>query len=140
QADGRASFQEIGDRIGLSMSACHKRTKALEQSGVIERYVAVVSERRAGFSTHAYVEVTLKDQTQKTLEAFERAVARHEQVMECVLISGESDYLLRILCDGVEGYEELHKEFLTTLPGVERLHSKFALRTVCRRHAIPVRA
>ena len=138
QQDGRASFQEIGRKIGLSMSACHKRAKALEKSGVIERYAAVVSEKKVGHSTNSFVRVTLKDQTEETLKAFEQAVISHEQVMDCFLMAGDSDYLLRIVCSGVQGYERLHKSFLTKLPGVERLQSNFALRTVRRQHSVPI--
>lgn len=139
QRDGRASYQDIGESVGLSLSACHKRAKALEASGVIERYAAIIDEEQAGFATSAYVQVALKDQKQETLDAFETEVVRHDQVMECVLMSGGSDYLLRILCDGVKGYEHLHRDFLTSLPGVERVTSSFALRTVCRRTEVPLR-
>ncbi|RZO68128.1 MAG: Lrp/AsnC family transcriptional regulator [Parvularculaceae bacterium] len=140
QRDGRGSFQDIGEAVGLSLSACHKRVKALEQLGVINRYAAILSARELGFRTSAYVQVTLRDQASATLQAFEAAVLETPEIMECALMSGDSDYLLRILCVDVEDYERIHSEVLTALPGVERLKSSFTLRTVCRRTAIPVNA
>ena len=139
QRDARQSLQEIGDAVGLSVSACQKRIKALEKAGLIDRYAAILSARRLGLVTSAYVQVTLRDQARATLEAFESAVLRNQEIMECSLMSGDSDYLLRILCVDVEDYERIHTEVLTILPGVERLKSSFALRTVCRRTAIPMR-
>ncbi|MEO1042016.1 MAG: Lrp/AsnC family transcriptional regulator [Pseudomonadota bacterium] len=139
QSDGRSSYQEVGEAVGLSLSACHKRVKALEQAGVIDRYVAILSAWNLGYRTSAYVQVTLRDQARETLEAFETAVQETPEIMECALMSGDSDYLLRILCTSVEDYERIHSEVLTTLPGVERLKSSFALRTICRRTAVPIR-
>ncbi|ACT60197.1 Lrp/AsnC family transcriptional regulator [Hirschia baltica] len=140
QEDSRASFQEIGARVGLSMSACHKRSRALEERGVIQRYVAILSEEKVGLPTSVFVSVELKDQAEATLHDFEKAVIKSDQVLECNLMSGDSDYLLRVLCNGVEGYEAFHRSFLTKLPGVKRLQSRFGLRTVCRRNQIPVSA
>lgn len=139
QEDSRASFQEIGDKVGLSMSACHKRSKALEEKGIIRKYVALLSEEKVGLPTSVFVSVELQNQAEITLKAFEDAVIKSDQVLECVLMSGDSDYLLRVLCNGVEGYEAFHKTFLTKLPSVKRLQSRFGLRTVCRRNHIPVR-
>lgn len=138
QNEGRASYQEVGDAVGLSLSACHKRVKALEQSGVIERYAAIVSEDQTGFRTSTYIQVRLHDQKQGTLDAFEAQVIQHPEIMDCVLMAGDWDYLVRILCRGVEDYERIHHDILTALPGVERVNSSFALRTICRRTAIPM--
>lgn len=139
QENGRASYQEVGNAVGLSLSACHKRVKALEEDGTIVRYAAIVKEDRIGFHTSTYVQVRLRDQQQATLSAFEAKVLEHPEIMDCVLMAGETDYLLRILCGGVEDYERIHHNILTTLPGVERVHSNFALRTVCRRTQVPVK-
>lgn len=139
QEDGRASYQEIGNAVGLSFSACHKRVKALREQGVIERYAAIVSEEEAGYPISAYVRVTLKDQSSASLEAFETAVADNPEIMECVLMSGDSDYLLRVVCEGIRDYDRIHRSFLTTLPGVESVRSSFALRTIFRRNAVPVK-
>lgn len=139
QENGRASFQEIGEAVGLSLSACHKRVKTLEENGVIERYAAIVKEAHVGFRTSTYVQVRLRDQKQETLDAFEAQVVKHPEIMDCVLMAGDTDYLMRILCEGVEDYERIHHDILTALPGVERLNSNFALRTVCRRTQVPIK-
>lgn len=138
QSNGRASYQEVGEAVGLSLSACHKRVKILEQNGVIERYAAIVSEERVGFRTSTYVQVRLHDQKQETLDAFEAQVVLHPEIMDCVLMAGDTDYIMRILCKGVEDYERIHHDILTALPGVERVNSSFALRTVCRRTQVHV--
>ena len=138
QSQGRASYQEVGDAVGLSLSASHKRVKALENDGTITGYCAPVKEEKVGFSVSTYVQVRLRDQQQATLEAFEAQVVRHPEIMDCVLMAGDIDYLLRILCKGVEDYERIHHHILTALPGVERLNSNFALRTVCRRTQVPI--
>jgi len=138
QLNGRASFQEVGEIAGLSLSACHKRVKALEKDGVIERYAAIVNEDRIGLRTSTYVQVRLKDQQQETLDAFEAQVVTHPEIMDCVLMAGDWDYLIRILCNGVQDYERIHHDILTALPNVERVNSNFALRTVCRRTEVPL--
>jgi len=138
QKDGRASFQSVGEQVGLSLSACHKRTRALEDQGIIEGYRAIVSEEKIGFGASVYVTVSLADQADETLARFERAVVKRDEVQECVLMSGKSDYLLRVICDGLGGYEKLHRDFLTSLPGVSSVTSSFALRTVCRRSHVPL--
>ena len=138
QINGRASFQEVGDAVGLSLSACHKRVKALEKADVIERYAAIVNEEKVGLETSAYVQVRLKDQSQETLDAFEAQVVTHAEIMGCVLMAGDWDYLIRILCNGVQDYERIHHDILTALPGVERVNSSFALRTICRRTEVPL--
>jgi len=139
QEDGLASYQEIGEAVGLSFSACHKRVKTLREQGVIERYAAILNEEKVGYPISAYVRVTLKDQSKATLEAFESAVAKHPEITECVLMSGDSDYFLRILCSGIKDYDRFHREYLTSLPGLESVQSSFALRTVFRRSAVPIR-
>lgn len=139
QQNGRASYQEIGEAVGLSFSACHKRVKVLKERGVIERYAAILNEEKAGYPISAYVRVTLKEQSKDALEAFEKAVARNPEIAECVLMSGDSDYFLRILCGGIKDYDRIHREFLTSLPGVDSVQSSFALRTIFRRTSVPVR-
>lgn len=139
QANGLASYQEIGEAVGLSFSACHRRVKALRAAGIIERYAAILNEEKAGYPISAYVRVTLKDQSKVTLDAFEKAVAKNPEITECVLMSGDSDYFLRILCGGIKDFDKFHREVLTSLPGVDNVRSSFGLRTVFRRSAVPVR-
>lgn len=139
QEEGLASYQEIGDAVGLSFSACHKRVKALKAKGIIERYVAILNEEKVGYPISAYVWVTLKDQSKESLEAFERAISKHAEITECVLMSGDSDYFLRILCGGIKDYDRFHREHLTSIKGVDSVKTSFALRTVFRRNAVPIR-
>ena len=138
QEDSQCPFNELGERVGLSPSACHKRVKDMRRAGVITQQVALVDERKAGLETSVYVQATLKNQQQSTLDAFEKAVGLHREIMECYLMAGLSDYLLRILCRDGADYERIHTEILTRLPGVDRVISNFAIRKVLRRTAIPL--
>jgi Lrp/AsnC family leucine-responsive transcriptional regulator len=130
QTDGRASAAQIGEKIGLSVSATHRRIKHLEDTGVIERYAAVLNPRALGFSTDFYVEIALQSQSEATLEAFEAAVRRSPDIVECHLLTGTFDYLLRICTQGPEDYERVHRHALSALPGVMRMQSSLVLRTV----------
>lgn len=130
QADGRASAAEIGDEIGLSVSATHRRIKQLEDNGVIERYAAVLNRRAIGYTTDFYVEISLQSQSEKVLASFEAAVKDSPDIIECHLVTGASDYLLRVATRGPEDYERVHRQSLAALPGVMRMQSSLVLRTV----------
>jgi DNA-binding Lrp family transcriptional regulator len=130
QADGRASAGEIGERVGLSVSATHRRIKLLEESGAIDRYAAVLDPRALGYTTDFFVEIALQSQSEATFEAFEDAVARTPDIVECHLLTGAFDYLLRIATRGPEDYERVHRHTLSALPGVMRMQSSLVLRTV----------
>jgi len=138
QEDARTPFAELGEQVGLSPSACHKRVKELWRSGIITQEVVLVDEREAGLETSVFVQATLKNQQQSTLNAFEKAVTLHPEIMECYLMAGLSDYLLRILCRDGADYERIHTEILTRLPGVDRVITNFAIRKVFRRTATPI--
>ena len=138
QDDGRTSYADLGERVGLSPSACHKRVRELRGLGIITREVVVVDEDKAGLETSVYVQVTLNNQKQATLDRFESAVALHKEIMECYLMAGLSDYLLRVLCRDGNDYQRIHTQVLTQLPGVERVVSNFAIRKVLRRTAVPL--
>ncbi len=131
--DGRATSAEIGSKVGLSPSAAHRRVKALEEAGVIMGYTARIAADAFGPTTTAFVAVTLDNQRQETMAAFERAVARHREIEDCHLMTGESDYLLRILVRSDDRYERVHQDVLSRLPGVRRLVTSFSIRTVFRR-------
>jgi DNA-binding Lrp family transcriptional regulator len=130
QLDGRASAAEIGEQVGLSVSATHRRIKLLEEEGVIERYAAVLDPRALGYTTDFYVEITLQSQSDETLDAFEAAVQSSPDILECHLLTGGFDYLLRISTSGPEDYERVHRHVLSSLPGVMRMQSSLVLRTV----------
>lgn len=135
ERDGAMTAAAVSERVGLSPSACHRRVKALEAAGVIERYAAIISEKALGRSATVFVAVTLENQRSETMAAFERAVAKCREVQDCHLMTGESDYLLRIVIADDDRYERVHQETLSKLPGVRRLVSNFTIRTVFRRAA-----
>lgn len=138
QVHGRLTNSELAERAGLSASACHRRVKALESAGVIDRYVAILSEKALGRGITVYVQVTLDNQKRETLVAFETAVEAVPEVMECYLMSGDADYLVRVLVRDANDYERVHREVLSGLPGVARLVSSFTIRRVFARTAMPV--
>lgn len=135
ERDGALTSAALAERIGLSPSACHRRVKAMEAAGVIERYAAILSEQALGRGATIFVAVTLEDQRRETMAKFERAVAQCREVQDCHLMTGESDYLLRIVLRDDDRYERVHQETLSRLPGVRRLVSNFTIRTVFRRAA-----
>ncbi|MBR9824882.1 MAG: Lrp/AsnC family transcriptional regulator [Alphaproteobacteria bacterium] len=140
QENGRLTNAELAERAGLSPSACHRRVKALEQDGIIDRYVAILSQEALGRGITVYVQVTLDNQKRDTLAGFEAAVEAVPEVMECYLMSGEADYLVRVLVRDANDYERVHREVLSALPGVARLHSSFTIRKVFSRTQVPVAA
>ncbi len=139
QRDGRATTIELGESAGLSPSPCHRRQKLLEESGVISRYVALLDQDRVGLPVTVMVSVELAGQTQELLEAFEAAVQELPEVMECLLMTGASDYLLRIVAADLGAYEEFLRTRLTRLPGVRGVRSAFALKRVIYRTNLPIK-
>lgn len=135
ERDGVLTAAALAERIGLSASACHRRVKAMEAAGVIEGYAAILSEKALGRSATVFVAVTLEDQRRETMAKFERAVALCREVQDCHLMTGESDYLLRIVIADDDRYQRIHQDTLSRLPGVRRLVSNFTIRTVFRRAA-----
>lgn len=129
-ADSRLTGEQLGERVGLSPSAAHRRVKALEESGAILGYRARLSRAARGNPSTVFVQVTLTDQRQATMLAFEEALARTRQVAEAHLMSGQSDYLVKVLVPGDDSYERIHREILSALPGVQRLVSQFTIRTL----------
>ncbi len=139
QRDGRLTNRELAERVHLSESACLRRVRALEQAGVIDRYAAVVSQNKVGLPGNVFVSITLNRQDQTDLAAFEEAVRRVPEVMECYLMTGPQDYLLRVVVSDPSDFERVHSQHLTRLPGVARVQSSFALRTVRKSDELPVR-
>jgi Lrp/AsnC family transcriptional regulator, leucine-responsive regulatory protein len=138
QIDGRMTNAELSERVHLSASACFRRVKIMEEKGVIENYTAIVDQAACGRGQNVLVQVTLRSQESHDLEAFEELIARHPQVMECYLMSGDADYHLRVIVADTSDYEKLHRDVLTKLPGVDRIKSSFALRTVRKTTALPL--
>ncbi len=137
QVDARLSNVELSRKVGLSESACLRRVKALEESGIVEKSVLLLNQGLLGYSGTVFVRVTLTEQRQETLQRFEQAIIAIEQVMECYLMSGDADYMLRVIFKDNEDYKKIHLK-LTSLPGVQRVHSSFTLNTIIHKTEIPV--
>jgi Lrp/AsnC family leucine-responsive transcriptional regulator len=138
QFDGRITNTALAERVALSPAACHKRHRRLEAMGAIKQYVALINPKLSGRSQIAFVQITLERQDSEDLEAFEREVIAHPQIIECHLMTGNFDYLLHILVRDPEEYENIHRSVLTRLPSVARITSSFAIREVRRTTAIPI--
>jgi DNA-binding Lrp family transcriptional regulator len=139
QRDGRMSNKQLAQQVHLSESACLRRVRALEDSGMIDRYVAMLSQARAGIPGNVLVHIGLHREEQSELAAFEKAVQEIPEVMECYLMTGEFDYLLRVVVTDMADFERIHKDELTRLPGVARVNSSVAIRTVLKRTELPLR-
>lgn len=140
QDDGRVTNSDLADKVGLSPSACLRRTRLLEESKLVERYALLLDHKECGFSGTAFVFITLEKQTRDALDKFEAAVMRIPEIMECYLLAGQRDYLMRIIFTDTTELERLHTEVLTHLPGVERVQSTLTLRKVKRTTKLPLRA
>jgi len=138
QKEGRITNPELADRVNLSPSACHRRVQRLESEGYISGFVALLNARRLGRPTTVFVEITLSGQADELLEAFERAVTTVPDILECHLMAGSADYLLKVIAEDTEDFARIHRRHLARLPGVAQMHSSFALRTVRQTTAIPV--
>jgi len=138
QKDGRLSNVQLANLAGLSESACLRRVRQLEESGVISGYVMLVDQKNIGKPDNVFVTVTLESQQREVLNTFESAVMEVPEVMECYLMSGDSDYLLRVVVRDASDYERIHMQTLTALPGVARVHSNFALRPVLKKTEMPI--
>lgn len=138
QVDGRVTATELADRVGLSTSACVRRIQKLEDEGFIDRYVMLMDPRSIGLSASVFVEITLASQHEDRLDEFEAAVVDCPGVMSCHLMAGDADYIIHLVCEGVADYERIHRSHLAQLPGVARLRSNFAIRTVTDTTAYPL--
>ncbi|PIE12797.1 MAG: AsnC family transcriptional regulator [Rhodobacterales bacterium] len=138
QKMGRMSNADLSEKINLSPSACHRRVQRLENEGYIKDYVALLDPRKLGKPSTVFVEITLSGQADEVLDAFEREVARVPDVLECHLMAGSADYLLKVVARDTEDFARIHRRYLARLPGVAQMQSSFALRTVFKTTALPV--
>ncbi len=138
QQEARISNADLAGRVGLSASPCWRRVKALEDRGVIRRYVTLVSPEAIGLPVNVFISVTLEKQVEKRLESFEASVLKHPEVMECYLMTGEFDYLLRVVVSDVEAYQRFLLVHLTRIPGIASIKSSFALKQVQYKTALPL--
>jgi Lrp/AsnC family leucine-responsive transcriptional regulator len=138
QKAGRISNADLSERVNLSPSACHRRVQRLEADGVIDRYVALLNPKALDRPATVFVEITLSGQADDVLDAFEREVALIPDVLECHLMAGTADYLLKISVRDTEDFARIHRRYLSRLPAVAQMHSSFSLRRVCQTTAFPV--
>ncbi|NRP13753.1 Leucine-responsive regulatory protein [Aliiroseovarius sp. xm-m-379] len=138
QKTGRISNADLSDRVNLSPSACHRRVQRLEAEGYIKDYVALLNARKMKCPSTVFVEITLSGQADEVLDAFERQVSLVPNVLECHLMAGKSDYLLKVVAEDTEDFARIHRQYLASLPGVQGMQSSFALRTVFKTTALPV--
>jgi len=139
QRNGRIANSTLANQVNLSESACLRRVRTLEESGLIEGYVALINQEHAGCPVNVFVNITLERQDQTDLHSFEEAVRKLPEVMECYLMTGDYDYLLRVVASDTADFERIHSKVLTRLPGVSRVHSSFALRAVQKARELPIR-
>jgi Lrp/AsnC family transcriptional regulator, leucine-responsive regulatory protein len=140
QKDGSLTNVELARRVRLSPSPCLMRVKALEQNGVIDRYVALASPKALGLGLNVFISISLKEQSKDKLAEFERRIAEHDEVMECYLMSGDSDYLIRVALADIGALEKFILNQLTPIPGIEKIRSSFALKQVRYKTALPLPA
>ncbi len=138
QADGSLSNVELARRVHLSPSPCLARVKALEAAGVIARYVALANAAALGLGLNVFINISLQSQAKTALADFERRIAEHDEVMECYLMSGDSDYLIRVAVADIGALERFILEQLTPIPGIEKIRSSFALKQVRYKTALPL--
>ncbi len=138
QKDSRKSVQELGVEVGLSGSACHRRLKAMEDHGLICKYKAILNAKKLGFQIMLFIQVSLSSQSEEALIAFEKAVLNVPEILECYLMAGNSDFLLRVVCRDQEDFERLHRRLLSRLPGVSQLHTNMSIRTLKADSGLPV--
>ncbi len=138
QKDAKVTNADLSERVNLSPSACHRRVQRLEVDGVIAAYVALLNPRRMGRPTTVFVEITLQSQAEDLLDAFEREVAKVPDILECHLMAGTADYLIKIMAEDTEDFARIHRRYLARLPGVRQMQSSFALRTVVQTTALSV--
>ena len=139
QRDSRQTTQELAERVGMSPSAAWRRVKSLEESGVIQRYAAIVDAKKSGFAFAAMVLVSLARHEQKNVEHFVREVRKHPEVLECFATSGEADFHLRVVVEDIDAYNVFLDDFIFRLPGVSQVRSNIVLKEIKADTALPFR-
>src|SRR3982751_9211 len=138
QEDGSLTNVELARRVHLSPSPCLARVKALEAAGVVERYVALANAKALGLGLNVFISISLKEQSKDKLAEFEHRIAEHDQVMECYLMTGDSDYLIRVAVADIGALEKFILEQLSPISGIEKIRSSFALKQVRYKTALPL--
>jgi Lrp/AsnC family leucine-responsive transcriptional regulator len=138
QQDGSLSNVELARRVGLSPSPCLARVKALEKAGVIRQYVALADAARLGLGLNVFISISLKTQSKEALARFEAHIHTYDEVMECYLMTGDSDYLIRVAVADMLALERFVLDRLSPIPEVEKIRSSFALKQVRYKTALPL--
>jgi len=139
QENCRQSVADIGEQVGLSPSACHRRIGILEDKKIIERYAARLNGEKLGYAMTFFVEVSLESQSEAALSAFEKAALARAEVLECYLTTGAADYLIKVAAPNTESYERLYKRTIAALPHVNRIQSSLVMKTVKRWKGYPAK-
>lgn len=138
QDDGALANVELARRVHLSPSSCLNRVRALETAGVIDRYVAIANPEALGLDLNVFINISLKSQSKQALAEFEQRISEHDEVMECYLMTGDSDYLIRVAVANIAALERFILEQLTPISGIEKIRSSFALKQVRYKTALPL--
>lgn len=138
QRNSRLTNQDLAERVGLSPSPCWRRVRQLEEAGVIRRYATLLDPRKVGVGESVFCNVSLERHTEGVVERFEAEVMRHPEILECYAMTGEADYLLRVVVPEVSAYDRFLQDFIFRLPGVAQVKSNFALREVKYDTALPL--
>ncbi len=138
QRNCRQTIAEISDAVKLSKSATHRRIRAMEESGVISKYVAKLSPKHLGFTIEMFVEISLATQAEDAFELFEKAVRAVPEVLECYLVGGQYDYLLRVVATDADDYARIHRSQISSIPGVTKIQSSMSLRTIKAGWGLPL--
>lgn len=138
QRNAKLTNVELASRVHLSPSPCLARVRSLEQSGVISRYVTLLDQFQLGLGVSVFIQIQLDKQVRNALDQFEAAMSKHPEVMECYLMTGDSDYLLRVVVSDVQAVEHFIVAVLSKIPGVAHIRSSFALKQVKYQTALPL--
>jgi Lrp/AsnC family transcriptional regulator, leucine-responsive regulatory protein len=138
QRNARVNNAALAEAVNLSPSPCLRRVRALEKRGVIKQYAALIDPTAVGLNLNVFVRVTLAQQIERNLEVFEKEIQMRPEVMECFLMTGDSDYHLRVVVPDLPAYERFLMDHLTRIPGVANIRSSFALKQISYRTALPL--
>ena len=138
QKNARLTNLELAKQVGLSASPCLRRVKSLEESGVITGYSAIINQNKVHLSVNVFVQVSLERQSEERLQIFEEKIMEYREVMEAYLMTGEADYLLRIVVKALQAYEKFLKDNLTKIKGIASIRSYFSLKQVTRKYNLPI--
>lgn len=139
QQDGRISNQQLSEQIGLSSAACWRRVKALDESGVLKKYTTIVDPQALGYDISVIVMVSLIRHQQDPATEFQDAVSKYPEVLQCFAVTGDADYILRVVIENMSAYDKFLTEKIFTLSGVSQVRSNFALREIKNETTVPVK-